>query len=219
MTTSKLPKIVQTLFVRGALTRPVSQSYAAAALIASACAVLASCASAPPYNPNHLSAEPLAQVADVCQNVLGFRASEPLTDNPWPYNPDSSSSTNRYQGCIATLSNGLNRVEVARAASQAEQDCRSRGLVAGSPDLALCVLGVENEPGSPPKTLVASLDPKPFLLSSGPRSPRARAAVSKEQLACADIGIDPNDAEFASCVQRLRSVALELYFQDLYRNN
>ena len=76
MTTSKLPNIVQTLFARGALPRPVSWSHAAAALIASACAVLASCASAPPYNPNHLSAEQLAQVGDVCQNVLDFRASQ-----------------------------------------------------------------------------------------------------------------------------------------------
>ena len=50
-------------------------------------------------------------------------------------------------------------------------------------------------------TLLASLDPKPFLLSSGPKSPRAPAAVSKEQLACADIGIDPNGADFASCVK------------------
>jgi len=219
MATSKLLKIVQTLFGRGALPRPASRSCAAAALTASACAVLASCASAPPYNPKHLSAEKLAQVGDVCQNVLGFRASEPLTDNLWPYNPDSSSSTSRYQGCIATLSSGLNRVEVARAASQSEQDCRSQGFVAGSSDLALCVLGVKNEPGSPPKTLLVSLDPKAFLLSSGPGSPRAPAAVSKEELACANIGIDPNDAEFASCVQRLQSVALEPYFQDLYRNN
>jgi len=217
MTTSKLPKIVQALFTRDALPRAVSRS-SVGVLIASASAVLASCASAPPYNPNHLSAEQLSQVGDVCQNVLDFHASEPLKDNPWPYNPDTSSLSNRYQGCIATLSNHLSQVEIARAASQAEQDCRSKGFVAGSSGLARCVLGVKNEPGSPPNTLLASLDPKPFLLTADSRSSGLSATVGKEQLACADIGIEPYGVEFASCVQSLQSVALEPYFQDLYSN-
>lgn len=219
MRTSKLPRIIPKLFARNALPRQVSRSAsAAAALTASACAALASCASAPPYNPNHLSADQLSQVGGVCENVLGFRASEPLTANPWPYNPDSSSSTNRYQGCIATLSNTLSQIEVAHTARQAEQDCRSQGYVAGSSDLARCVLAFRDEPASPSKALLASLDPKPFLLSAGSR-PSGAPAVSKEQLACADIGMEPYGAQFANCVESLRSVALEPYFQDLYSNN
>jgi len=219
MMTSKCLKSFRKLFARDALACPVSRSAsAAAAFTASACAALASCASAPPYNPNHLSADQLSQVGEVCQNVLGFRASEPLADNLWPYDPDSSSSTNRYRGCIATLSSTLRQVEIARAERQAEQDCRSQGFVAGSSVLARCVLGVKDETGSQSTTLLASLDPKPFLLSSRSRSSNVLATVSKEQLACADIGIDPYGAEFASCVQSLNSVALEPQFHDLYRN-
>jgi hypothetical protein len=219
MTTSLFPKMFQKLFARNALPNAVFRpASAAAALTASACAVLASCASAPPYNPNHLSADQLSQVGEVCQNVLGFRASEPLTDNLWPYNPDSSSSTNRYQGCIATLSNTLSQAELASTARQAEQDCRLQGFVAGSSGLARCVLGVKDEPGSPSNPLLASLDPKPLLFSSGGRSSGAPATASQEQQACADIGIDPYGAQFASCVQSLKSVAFEPYFQSLYTN-
>lgn len=192
----------------------------AAALTVSACAALASCASTQPYNPNHLSQDRLSQVGEVCQSVMGFRASEPLTDNLWPGDPDTSSSTNQYRGCIATLSNALTWAEVTHSAKQAEQDCLSQGFVAGSSDLARCVLTTKEERRSAPGTQLASLDPKPYLVSTGPRfSGPVPATVHKEQLACAEVGIDPNGQEFASCVQGLKSVGWAPFFQDLYRND
>jgi hypothetical protein len=189
-------------------------------LTAGACLAVASCASTQPYNPNHLSADRLSQVGEVCQTDMGFRASEPLTDNLWPGDPDASSSTNRYRGCIATLSNALTRVQTARTAKQAEKDCLSQGFVAGSSDLARCVLTAKEEPRSASETQLASLDPKPYLISTGRRfSGPVPPKVHKEQLACADVGIDPNDEEFASCVQGLKGVGWAPFLQDLYRND
>ena len=225
MTIPTLSKFVQKLFAGDAVAPPFiaprcrKNVSVAAALTASACVALAGCASTQPYNPNHLSADRLSQVGEICQTDLGVRASEPLTDNLWPGSPDASSSTNRYRGCIATLSNSLTRVGLARTAEQAEQDCLSQGLVPGSSDLARCVLTTEDMSRAPSGTELAALDPKPYLVSTAPRfSGSIPARVQKEQLACADIGIDPNDEEFGRCVQGLRDIGRSPLLQDLYRN-
>lgn len=223
MTIPALSKILQKLCASDALPRAFTgrryRESVTVALAVGACLALAACASTQPYNPNHLGADQLSQMGAICQTDLGFSASETLTDNLWPGDPDASSSTNRYRGCIATLSNSLARVGVARTAKQAEQDCLSQGLVPGSSDLARCVLTTEVTSRSASGTELAALDPKPYLVSTTPRfSGSVPATVQKEQLACVDIGIDPNDEEFARCVQDLKDIGRSPFLQDLYRN-
>jgi hypothetical protein len=180
---------------------------------------LASCASAPPYDPNHLSADQLSLVGKVCHTVMGFEPSEALTDNLWPGNPDTAASTNSYRGCIATLSNSLKRAAAARASRQAEQGCLSKGLATDSSDFALCVLTAEETP--PPETQIrlASLTDTPLLISMTPAYPRhVHAAARKEQLACAAIGLDPIEDAFSGCVQGLTNVMSAGIMNEAYRN-
>ncbi len=68
---------------------PSRRTLAAAWLIVAVCMSVASCASTTaPYNPNHLNADQLSQVGEVCQTIVGFHPSETLTDSLWPGNPD-----------------------------------------------------------------------------------------------------------------------------------
>ena len=198
----------------------VTKATAAALLTAGACLAVASCASTRPYNPDHLSPDRLSQVDQVCQAVMSFKPSEALTDNLWPGDPDTPSSTNRHRGCIATLSNALTRAQATRVAKQAEQDCLSQGFVPGRSDLARCVLTVKDRPLTTTETRLAALDPKPYLISTTPRfAGTVPAQVRKEELACADVGIDPNDEAYASCTKGLKDVAWSPFLQDLYRND
>lgn len=198
----------------------VTKATAVALLTAGACLAVAACASTQPYNPNHLSPARWSQVDQACQAVMSFKPSEALTDNLWPGDPDTSSSTNRYRGCIATLSNALTRAQATRVAKEAELDCLSQGFVPGSSDLARCVLTAKDQPLTTTETRLASLDPKPYLISTSPRfSGTVPAKVRKEELACADVGIDPNDEAFASCIKALKDVAWAPFLQDLYRND
>lgn len=191
-----------------------------AVLSAGACAALASCASTQPYNPNHLSADQITQVGDVCQTIMDFRPSEGLTDNLSPGSPDASPYTNRYRGCIATLSNSLTRVAVVHASTRAEQSCLSQGFVVGSSDLARCVLTAEAQPQLPTQLQLAALNPTAYLVSTGGSSSGpVPASVRKEQLACADVGINPNDQVFAACVQGLKDVGWAPSLQNLYLND
>jgi hypothetical protein len=198
---------------------PSTHIVVAAFLAVSACVSLVACASTAPYNPNRLSADEVSQVAEVCQTVMGFQPAEALTDNLWPGNPDPAASTNRYRGCIATLSSSLNHAAAARASRQAEQDCHSKGFESGSFDLALCVLTAEEAPEPSTPIRLASISDKPFLTPTKPSySSHVPSTVRKEQLACAEIGLDPNEDAFAVCVQNLKSVAWTPFFEEGYRN-
>jgi hypothetical protein len=180
---------------------------------------LASCASTAPYNPNHLSADQISQVGEVCQTVMGFQPSEALTDNLWPGNPDPAVSTNNYRGCIATLSNSLKQVAALRASRQAERECHAKGFDTGSSDLALCVLTTGQAPVPAPEIRLASLTDTPFLISTKPTySGHVPNTVHKEQLACAEIGLDPNEDAFTRCVQGLANVKSAAFLAEGYRN-
>jgi hypothetical protein len=85
-----------------------------AALCTVAGASIAACASSTPYNPYHLDTARVTQIAGICQTVVGLQPSEPQVENLWPGDPDPELSTNRYRGCIASLSDSVKYVAVAR---------------------------------------------------------------------------------------------------------
>ena len=187
--------------------------------VAFACLSIAAYATEPTYNPQHLKAAQISQVDKICQTVMGLRPSDTLTDNRWPGNPDPGSSTNEYRGCVASLSHSLENITAARAESQADQNCRAKGLEPGSSDFAVCALqAVAAKPGSEPIQL-ASLDAKPFIEQAGRDAPAAVPGnVSKERLACAEIGLEPKAAAFASCVEGLKAVRSARFMEEGYRN-
>jgi hypothetical protein len=162
-------------------------------------------------------------VAEICQQVLGFRPSEALTDNRWPGDPDPASQTNDYHGCIATLSNSLEAVATAREDTQAERNCVAKGLAPNTAELSVCVLSAqETRPGSKELRL-ASLSEAPLLEQTTRSTSMASldhvpTGLPREQLACAEIGSDPDHGEFKSCVQGLRDVMSASFMAEDYWN-
>ena len=184
-----------------------------------ACVSIAAYATEPAYNPQHLNAAQISQVDEICQTVMGLRPSDALTDNLWPGNPDHGSSTNEYRGCVASLSQSMENIPAARAENKADQNCRAKGLEPGSSDFAVCALqAVEAKPGSE-RIQLASLDAKPFIEQARKDAPAAvPGSVSKERVACAEIGLEPKAAAFTSCVEGLRDVMSARFMEEGYRN-
>ena len=184
-----------------------------------ACVSIAVYATEPTYNPQHLNGAQISQVDAICQMVMGLRPSDALTDNLWPGNPDHGSSTNEYRGCVASLSQSMESITAARAESQADQNCRDKGLEPGSSDFAVCALqAVEAKSGSE-RIQLASLDAKPFIEQARKDAPAAvPGSVSKERLACAEVGLEPKAAAFTSCVEGLRAVVSARFMEEGYRN-
>lgn len=127
---------------------------------------IATCASNAPRHPQDVTITQVAQVAEICEEVVGFEPTEPLVDTLWPGDRDPSSATNNYRGCIASLSRVVTPLsDVPEAAS-----------------------------------------------SSAPLSGR------RERLACAEIGLEPSQRAFESCVSGLRDVLSANEMSALYRN-
>ena len=184
-----------------------------------ACVSIAAYAIQPTYNPQHLNAAQISQADKICQTVMGLRPSDTLTDNRWPGNPDPGSSTNEYRGCVASLSHSLENITAARAESQADQNCRAKGLEPGSSDFAVCALQTVEANQSLKQIRLASLDAKPFIEQAGKDAHAAVPGnVSKERLACAEIGLEPQAAAFASCVEGLRAVMSARFMEEGYPN-
>lgn len=200
----------------GAIAKALGSGMKTAAI---ASVSVAACASEPTYNPQHLNAAQISQVDEICQTVMGLRPTDTLTDNLWPGNPDQGSSTNEYRGCVASLSHSIGNIRAARAESQADQNCRAKGLEPGSSDFAICALqAVETKPGSD-RIQLASLDVKPFIEQPRKDAPTPVAGgVSKERLACAEIGLEPTATAFASCVEGLTAVMSARFMEQGYRN-
>ncbi len=178
-----------------------------AALIAVACISIASCASVPPYNPDHLTANQVSRVAGICQEVMGLRPTEPLTENLWPGDPDPASETNDYRGCIAVLSTSL---------VEGVTGCWTGHFVPDSQDTATCAPSAEDAHGASRGTQLASLTVTAFQQTNSPRQPAAK--LSREQQACAEIGLDRNQDAFQSCVHGLRRVMSAAFMAEGYRN-
>lgn len=178
----------------------------------------AGCVSNTPRDPHHLSITQAGQVAEICEEVMGFDPTEPLADNLWPGDPDPDSVTNNYRGCIASLSRSLEGVPAAWGESLALDHCRASGLQPGTSELGTCVLqAVEATSASvEPETAFLVVTP----LNGTPEEGSASASLSerRERLACAEIGLEPSQRLYENCVSGLRDVLSANDMSALYRN-
>ncbi|HET9389744.1 MAG TPA: hypothetical protein VFO44_08865 [Steroidobacteraceae bacterium] len=190
-----------------------------AALAAIAGMSMAAYAAETPYNPDHLSDTQVARMGEICRTVMGLRPSQALTDNLWPGDPDPASQTNDYRGCIATLSNSIQAIAVARQDAQAERDCRGKGLKSDSSELAVCLVSAQETAGVSSEPELASLSELPLVVQPAADAPmHTSSRLPREKLACAAIGLAPNQSLFKGCVQGLRDVMTAGDMAANYRN-
>ena len=159
----------------------------------SLCCLLASataCASAEPYNPEHLPLTQMSQIRQVCRTIMGL----------------PPGTTTQNAACEESLSQSFAELHSAGEMQQARAQCLARGLKPGELPLAECELGPQ--PAGVTHAAYAAIDPpakppKSYLLVSNKEVHR------REQLACAAIGYDPANAGSAQCVVELDSAMFE----------
>jgi hypothetical protein len=184
--------------------------------LAGACIV--GCATAAANDPQNPAAG--GRVAAICQNVLGLSPSERLTGGNWMGNDKLDYWTSHYRGCLVSLSDSQRGARDTAVVQQAEDRCRAKGLQAGSPDLALCVLQAANDhpdpaPAQRTATTEANATSQATTTEGASAQPTATpgsfyfASASeiarREQVACAALGLSPAQGEFKGCVQQLRA--------------
>jgi hypothetical protein len=173
-------------------------------------ASMVGCAMPPAYDARTRGPAPVTRVAEICQNVMGLSPTERLTGGNWLGNDKLDYWTSHYQGCIVSLSDSLQTARDTGVVQRAETQCRAKGLIAGSPDLALCVLQTANElsEAADSQQPAASQTPAVGHELTTPGSyyfASARETARREQVACAALGLSPAVAEFKGCVQDLRA--------------
>ena len=170
-------------------------------------ASMVGCATPPAYNPDQLAPGALTSVAGICQNVMGLSPTERLTGGNWLGNDKLDYWTSHYRGCIVSLSDSLQNVRDTQVVRQAEEQCRAKGLLSASPDLALCVLQTANEHPEPTASQSAAAGQMPvsekFAATGSYYFASPGETARREQIACAALGLSPAEAEFKSCVQQL----------------
>ena len=170
-------------------------------------ASMVGCATPPAYDAQTQGSAAVARVAGICQNVMGLSPTERLTGGNWLGNDKLDYWTSHYRGCIVSLSDSLQNVRDTEVVRQAEQQCRAKGLLSGSPELALCVLQTANEHPEPTQSQSAAAGQTPvsekFAAAGSYYFASPRETARREQVACAALGLSPADAEFKSCVQQL----------------
>jgi hypothetical protein len=179
---------------------------------------IAACASNAPRDAQDLSITQVGQVAEICEEVMGFEPTEPLVDNLWPGDPDPDSMTNSYRGCVASLSSSLEGVPAAWGERLALDHCRATGLQPGTSELGTCVLRTVEETSASvvPETAFLVVTPPSEMLEAASSS--ASLSERRERLACAEIGLEPSQRAFESCVRGLRDVLSAREMSALYRN-
>lgn len=166
----------------------------------------AGCASnAPPY-PQHLSITQVGQVAEICKEVMGLDPTDPLVANLWPGDPDPDSVTNNYRGCVASLASSLEGVPAAWGERLALDHCRASGLEPGTSELGTCVFRTVEATSASVAAETAFLVVTPFDDIPEPAASSASLAARRERLACAEIGLEPSQRAYESCVSGLRDV-------------
>lgn len=165
-------------------------------------------ATPPDRNSQTKSAGTAGRVAGICQNIMGLSPSERLTGGNRLGNDKLDYWTSHYRGCVLSLSDSLQSVRDIEVVQQAEAKCRAKGLLASSPDLALCVLQAANEQPEPTGTQsVASSQTTPSENVVAPGSyyfASPQETARREQLSCAALGLSASQSEFKSCVKELR---------------
>jgi hypothetical protein len=194
-----------------------SIAWAPLAAVAMAIAI-AACASNAPRSPQNLSVTQVGQVAEICEEVMGFEPSEPLVDNLWPGDPDPDSVTNNYRGCVASLSSSLEGVPAAWGERLALDQCRASGLEPGTSELGTCVLRTVEATSASVGAETAFLVVTSFGDIPDAASSSASLSGRRERLACAEIGLEPSQRAYESCVSGLRDVLSANEMSALYRN-
>ena len=131
----------------------------------------------------------LGGVGSICSNVVRLQPGE-----------------RHYDACVQSLSRTLGNASSGVALSHARDACQRRGFAPGTPALAECTLSAAD---TSPAT---GLDPPPSDRTvAPPGGTRSYFAVSpgmalrRDQLACAELGLDPTDAAFSACAIDLRA--------------
>jgi hypothetical protein len=166
-------------------------------------------ASAAAYNPDNLPNGQAERLGQICQTVLGLRPSEPSVPGIHPGTPHLDPNVSHYQGCIASLSDAVQRIGDAGIARRADADCRAKGLRPDSSELAICVLQTAKsyaaeKPASDVSQVPNSTEPagqkvRSFFYAS------PRELLQREQVACAQLGLEPGKDEFSRCVKGLET--------------
>ena len=157
----------------------------------------------PTANDTH---EPAAAVAEICRNVLGLSPTERLTGGNWTGTDKLDYWTSHYKGCIASLSDSAQGAMDTTVVEQAEERCRAKGLLPGSPDLALCVLQSANEHPDPVPSQASTAAPTTSGVAPGSFYFASNQEIAKrEQVACAALGISPAQPDFKGCVRQLQA--------------
>jgi hypothetical protein len=185
----------------GGSSSRVRQGLAIAGSLLIASAGIVRCASAEPYNPQHLDGGRLGRIADICQTTMGLSASEPYS-MVWgaAQDPHLDPGENHYQGCIASLSDAAADADAGRATVRADLTCRAQGYRDSTPGLAECVLRSEGEQrtAQPVDDPVLEGRKASSFYYASPHTIRQR-----ERLACAEVGLNPVTAAFDNCVSRM----------------
>jgi hypothetical protein len=178
---------------------------------------LSACVTTKPYNPDNISAARLIEVSQICEQVMGLNPSDPLTRNLWSGDPDPGYETNDYRGCVTTLSNSLVDDVVAQRGRSADGGCRASGLKPGSPEFGVCVVNASEQRVEP---LRAANGPViPFSQAS---APQPESSINEEdrrqQLACAEVGLEPGQSGFSRCMDGLRRALFAHLVNQSYTN-
>ncbi len=167
---------------------------------------VSACVSAEPYNPDNLPATQVARIAQICQTNIGLSPSEPpvLIRQIGARHLDRNIS--HYQGCIASLSDAVQRNADALAARHAHTACAAKGLREETPEFAMCVLDSANRADEATPTSAGNSGAQAveqpvgsYFYASG------REMRRREQVACAQLGLDPVGEEFDRCVKDLKA--------------
>jgi hypothetical protein len=162
---------------------------AATLAIALAFAGVATAALARPSNPDGQ----LSRVGQICSSVLGVQPGQA-----------------QYDGCAESLSGSLHGANQGASLWAAHDACLDKGLKSGSADLAVCTL--QSSRAKPADIKASDLT----LTGVGPAPAKSYFSASnrdrfhREQLACAELGLNPVSSAFDGCVAGLRSNLFEL---------
>ena len=165
-----------------------------------------------PYNPDGLDKVQLTRVLDVCEHVLGLRASEPLTGGVWVGGASRLDYwTSHYRGCVMALSDAVINNTRAGTADEAHRSCEAKGLKVGTPDYGSCMLsamrqGSSNASAKVDANLAAPASAEVSHPSTSYFGTSPHATAGREELACASVGVDPATPAFEACVKELSSV-------------
>jgi len=187
----------------------MSSKHSVLAALACCAAVMTACAAEAPYNPDNLGSDQLVRVSSICEKVMGLSPKEALDGGNWMGNDRLDYYTSHYRGCIVSLSDSLQNVADLQLTQQADADCRAKGLPAGSPDLALCVLNSVNRgarPATGQSTTTATAVPVSQNLPAASGSffyASPHENVRREERACAALGLSPTQSAFRGCVKGL----------------